>query len=102
MWRAPRREAARWRISPSTTPTACVGPAPSNTWLKADEFITRVQMTRKRIALSYGADEYVKVSSLFTNGAMQFRYDLEKVLELERRSFADRRTCRGAGRSAST
>ena len=60
----------------------------SNTWVKADEFITRVQMTRKRIALSYGAEEYVKVSSLFTNGAMQFRYDLEKVLDLERRALA--------------
>ena len=60
----------------------------SNTWVKADEFITRVQMTRKRIALSYGPEEYVKVSSLFTNGAMQFRYDLDKVLELERRALA--------------
>ncbi len=60
----------------------------SNTWVKADEFITRVQMTRKRIALSYGAEEYVKVSSLFTSGAMQFRYDLDKVLELERRALA--------------
>ena len=60
----------------------------SNTWVKADEFITRVQMTRKRIARSYGAEEYVKVSSLFTNGAMQFRYDLDKVLDLERRAMA--------------
>ncbi len=60
----------------------------SNTWVKADEFITRVQMTRKRIALSYGPEEYVKVSSLFTSGAMQFRYDLDKVLELERRALA--------------
>jgi aminoacrylate hydrolase len=60
----------------------------SNTWVKADEFITRVQMTRKRIALSYGPEEYVKVSSLFTNGPMQFRYDLDKVLELERRALA--------------
>jgi len=60
----------------------------SNTWVKADEFITRVQLTRKRIALSYGAEEYVKVSSLFTSGAMQFRYDLDKVLELEQRALA--------------
>jgi aminoacrylate hydrolase len=60
----------------------------SNTWVKADEYITRVQMTRKRIALAYGAEEYVKVSSLFTNGAMQFRYDLDKVMELERRALA--------------
>jgi aminoacrylate hydrolase len=59
----------------------------SNTWVKADEYIKRVQLTRKRIAISHGAEEYVKVSSLFTNGAMQFRYDLEKVLELERRAL---------------
>jgi aminoacrylate hydrolase len=60
----------------------------SNTWVKADEFISRVQMTRKRIALSYGPEEYVRVSSLFTSGSMQFRYDLEKVLELEQRALA--------------
>jgi aminoacrylate hydrolase len=60
----------------------------SNTWVKADEFITRVQMTRKRIALSYGPAEYVRVSSLFTNGPMQFRYNLDKVLELEQRALA--------------
>ena len=60
----------------------------SNTWVKADEFITRVQMTRKRIAQSYGAAEYVKVSSLFTHGAMQFRYNLDKLLELEQRALA--------------
>jgi aminoacrylate hydrolase len=60
----------------------------SNTWVKADEYITRVQMTRKRIALAYGPEEYVKVSSLFTNGANQFRYNLDKVMELERRALA--------------
>lgn len=59
----------------------------SNTWVKADEYINRVQMTRKRIALAYGPEEYVKVSSLFTNGAMQFRYDLDKVMELEARAL---------------
>jgi aminoacrylate hydrolase len=59
----------------------------SNTWVKADEYITRVQATRKRIALSYGPDEYVKVSSLFTNGPMQFRYDLDKVMDLEHRAL---------------
>ena len=59
----------------------------SNTWVKADEYITRVQMTRKHIALSYGQEEYVKVSSLFTNGAMQFRYNLDKVMELEQRAL---------------
>lgn len=60
----------------------------SNTWVKADEYITRVQMTRKRIAVGYGPEEYVKVSSLFTNGTNQFRYDLDKVMELERRALA--------------
>lgn len=59
----------------------------SNTWVKADEYINRVQMTRKRIALAYGSAEYVKVSSLFTNGAMQFRYNLDKVMELEARAL---------------
>ena len=60
----------------------------SNTWVKADEYITRVQMTRKHIALSFGPQEYVKVSSLFTNGAMAFRNDLDKVMEIERRALA--------------
>jgi len=59
----------------------------SNTWVKADEYITRVQTMRKRMALSYGPDEYVRVSSLFTSGAMQFRHDLDKVMELERRAL---------------
>jgi aminoacrylate hydrolase len=59
----------------------------SNTWVKADEYIVRVQTARKHIALSYGPEEYVKVSSLFTNGAMQFRYNLDKVMELERRAL---------------
>jgi aminoacrylate hydrolase len=59
----------------------------ANTWVSADEYITRVQTTRKRIALSYGPAEYVKVSSLFTNGPMQFRYNLDKVMDLESRSL---------------
>lgn len=59
----------------------------SNTWVKADEYIMRVQMTRKLIALAYGPEEYIKVSSLFTNGAIQFRYNLDKVMELERRAL---------------
>ena len=59
----------------------------SNTWTTVDEYIRRVQMTRKRIALSYGPEEYVRLSSLFTNGAMQFRYNLDKVMALEERSL---------------
>jgi aminoacrylate hydrolase len=60
----------------------------SNTWVKADEYLTRVQETRRRIALSYGAAEYVKISTLFTSGPMQFRYDLDKVMALEKRALA--------------
>jgi aminoacrylate hydrolase len=60
----------------------------NNTWSKADEFMIRVQTTRKRIALSYGPEEYVKVSSMFTNGALQFREQLDQVMALERRSLA--------------
>ena len=60
----------------------------SNTWVKADEFITRVQTARKQIVLAYGPAEYVKVSSLFTNGAQQFRFNLDKVMELEKRALA--------------
>lgn len=59
----------------------------SNTWTTADEYIKRVQITRKRIALSHGPEEYVKVSSLWTNGANQFRYNLDKVMELEARAL---------------
>ncbi len=59
----------------------------SNTWTTADEYIKRVQTTRKRIALSYGPEEYVKVSSLWTNGANQFRFNLDRVLELEARAL---------------
>ncbi|MDE0779360.1 MAG: alpha/beta hydrolase [Alphaproteobacteria bacterium] len=59
----------------------------NNTWVIADEFITRVALTRKRIAESYGPEEYVKVSSMFTSGADQFRHNLDAVMELERRAL---------------
>lgn len=59
----------------------------NNTWITADEFITRVAITRKRMAESYGAEEYVKVSSMFTSGADQFRHNLDAVMELERRAL---------------
>lgn len=58
----------------------------SNTWTKADVYIQRVQTMRKWIAQSHGTDAYVEVSSILTNGPMQFRYDLDKVKEIERRS----------------
>jgi len=59
----------------------------SNTWTKADEYIRRVQIARKEIALNEGKEAYVRVSSLFTNGCNQFRYNLDKVMELEKRSL---------------
>ncbi len=59
----------------------------SNTWTKADEYVRRVQTARKQIALNEGQEAYVKISSLFTNGSMQFRYNLDKVMEVEQRSL---------------
>lgn len=59
----------------------------NNTWVAADEFITRVAITRKRIAESYGPEEYVKVSSMFTSGADQFRNNFDAVMDLERRAL---------------
>lgn len=59
----------------------------SNTWVKADEYIRRVQTARKQIALACGPEAYVKVSSLFTNGAMQFRHNLDRVMVLEQRAL---------------
>ena len=59
----------------------------NNTWVTADEFITRVALTRKRIAESYGPEEYVKVSSMFTSGADQFRHNFDAVMELEKRAL---------------
>jgi aminoacrylate hydrolase len=59
----------------------------TNTWTRADEYITRVQTSRMRIAQSYGPEEYVKFSSLWTCGPNQFRYDWEKVRALEARQM---------------
>jgi aminoacrylate hydrolase len=58
----------------------------SNTWTKADMYVRRVQTFRKWIAQSHGPDAYVEFSSILTNGAMQFRYNLDKVVEMETRS----------------
>lgn len=59
----------------------------NNTWIKADEFVRRVQTTRKRIAESYGAAEYVKVSTMFTSGALQFRNNFDTLMALEERAL---------------
>jgi len=58
----------------------------SNTWTTADEYIKRVQTTRKRIAESYGPEAYVEVSTLWTCGAYQFRNSLDKVFAIEARA----------------
>ncbi len=60
----------------------------NNTWVAADEFMKRVAVTRKRIAESYGPEEYVRVSTMFTSGADQFRNNLPAVMELEKRALA--------------
>lgn len=60
----------------------------NNTWIAADEFMRRVAITRKRIAESYGPEEYVKVSTMFTSGADQFRHNLDAVMALEQRALA--------------
>lgn len=57
----------------------------SNTWTTADEYIRRVQIGRRQIAQGFGQEAYVKISSLFTNGANQFRYNLDKVMSMEER-----------------
>lgn len=59
----------------------------NNTWIAADEFMSRVAITRKRIAETYGPEEYVKVSTMFTSGAGQFRHNLPAVMELEKRAL---------------
>jgi aminoacrylate hydrolase len=57
----------------------------SNTWTTADEYIRRLQTSRMRIAESYGQEEYIKFSSLWTCGPNQFRYDWEKIEAIEKR-----------------
>lgn len=57
----------------------------TNTWTTADEYIRRVQTSRMRIAQSYGSEEYIKFSSLWTCGPNQFRFNWEMVQALEER-----------------
>jgi aminoacrylate hydrolase len=58
----------------------------SNTWTKADTYVQRVQTVRKWVAQSHGPEAYVEFSSVLTSGPMQFRYNLDKVMELEANS----------------
>jgi aminoacrylate hydrolase len=57
----------------------------TNTWTTADEYIKRLQTSRMRILQSYGPDEYIKFSSLWTAGPGQFRAMFDRVLKLEAR-----------------
>ena len=57
----------------------------TNTWTKADPYMTRLQTSRKQIAQAYGTEEYIKFSSLWTCGATQFHNMYENLLELEER-----------------
>ncbi len=58
----------------------------SNTWTKADIYVERVQTVRKWVAQSHGPEAYVEFSSVLTSGPMQFRYNLDRVMELEAES----------------
>lgn len=57
----------------------------TNTWTKADEYMTRLQVTRRRILLAYGPEAYIEASSLWTGGPTMFRDNLEVMLDLEKR-----------------
>ncbi|MBI3127977.1 MAG: alpha/beta fold hydrolase [Candidatus Tectomicrobia bacterium] len=57
----------------------------TNTWTRADPYMTRLQTSRKQIALAYGQEEYIKFSSLWTCGWTQFRHMYHNLLALERR-----------------
>lgn len=58
----------------------------TNTWTTADIYLRRLQTYRKWIAESYGQEDYVEFSSVLTNGAKQFREDLDNVMALEERA----------------
>ncbi|MEE9275434.1 MAG: alpha/beta hydrolase [bacterium] len=57
----------------------------TNTWTKADPYMTRLQTSRKQIAEAYGTDAYIEFSSLWTCGSTQFRHMYENLLKLEKR-----------------
>jgi aminoacrylate hydrolase len=57
----------------------------TNTWTRADEYMTRLQITRRRILHAYGQEAYVDVSSIWTGGPTMFRNDLDIMLDLEKR-----------------
>ncbi|MAE05134.1 MAG: hypothetical protein CMH76_02245 [Nitrospinae bacterium] len=57
----------------------------TNTWTAADEYMTRLQLARRRILEAYGQEAYIEVSSIWTGGSTMFRNDLEKMLDLEKR-----------------
>ncbi len=57
----------------------------TNTWTAADEYMTRLQVARRRILQAYGQDAYIEMSSIWTGGPTMFRNDLEIMLGLEKR-----------------
>ncbi len=57
----------------------------TNTWTAADEYMTRLQVARRRILHAYGQEAYIEVSSIWTGGPSMFRNDLEIMLGLEKR-----------------
>ncbi len=57
----------------------------TNTWTRADPYLTRLQNARKQILQAYGTDAYIEASSLWTGGATIFRNNYETMIELETR-----------------
>lgn len=57
----------------------------TNTWTRADEYMTRLQIARRRILHAYGQEAYIEVNSIWTSGPAMFRNDLEILLDLEKR-----------------
>ena len=55
----------------------------TNTWTKADEYMRRLQTTRRQILHAYGTGAYIETSSLWTGGPTMFRNNFERMLELE-------------------
>ncbi len=57
----------------------------TNTWTKADEYFTRLQVARRRLLQGFGQDAYIEASSLWTGGPAMFRNNLDVMLDLEKR-----------------
>ena len=53
-----------------------------STWARPDAYYRRVQEMRKQVLLAMGAEPYIKLSSLWTAGLMQFR-DMDSLEAFE-------------------